>query len=52
MINNKLKTDDMHIIKYRKDIQNIAKHVSFYCQRLFFKFQNVFGLRSYIKKTF
>jgi hypothetical protein len=31
MINNKLKIDDMHVIKYIKDIGNIVKHVC-YCR--------------------
>jgi uncharacterized CHY-type Zn-finger protein len=40
----------MHIIKYKKDIQDIVKHVCYCCQRLFSKFQIVFASKSYIKK--
>jgi hypothetical protein len=40
----------MHIIKYKKDIQNIVKHVCYCCQRCFLKFQNFFASKSYIKK--
>jgi len=40
----------MHIIKYKKDIQDIVKHFCYYCQRFFFLIPNFFASKSYIKK--
>jgi hypothetical protein len=43
----------MHIIKYKKYIQDIVKHVCYCCQSFFFlKFQNFFASKSYIKILF
>jgi hypothetical protein len=48
-MNIKTNINDMHIFKYKYDIEKIAKHVCHCCQKLCFEHQVCYESQSYIK---